>query len=548
MAFVSRTPVKLAVGAAGAESARALREISARERQVIASFTEAANALSASVDSAVIRQLLSNGAAPALGALDFGGFAAALQPMVDAMSAQVIAGGIAGVRDLPTSVQGVMSFNKIDPRAIAWAQSRAGQLIVQVNDEQRLILKDVIARSVENGWTVDQTAADLKSQIGLHNSWATAVSTAKDRELARLLKTGMNPALAEQGARDFAARYRDRLLGVRAQNIARTELMTAANQGRYLSWAQGVESGYISGTAKKQWITGSLGAATGRKQVCDICRGLADEIVPWDKEFSVGVSMPPAHPSCRCTSVLVPVSVGELSDRVKSPADVQTGKLQATGDTQEILNRASKADISQLTTEGFDAFGHNGGYIERQVKIESHEYNGVMQYSTEFYDTDSALNALTKALGIGDPPVIASSAEVDSALAQGGREIHRGFGNEVCLKSFLGDAYESGCGISGSGFYTSTKGAASVRNYVGTTNGPVRMVLKPDAKIINLEDLRALTEQVRLEASDLAKIVSADPSRTAATAGYDAVFVDYKGKDFIVVLNRNALLVDSGTL
>lgn len=308
--------------------------MTARERQIVQAFIAAASALETSVDSALIQQLIRQGSASALDTLDTAGFISALEPMVQAIQAEVAAGGLLGIGELPSTISGAYRFDVLDPRAIAWAEARAGQLITQVTDEQRLLLNRTLARSIENGWTVAQTTQDLRQVIGLHDAWANAVSTSWDREYARLLSTGMSEALARQQANAFAERYRNRLLDARAKNIARTEILTASNQGRWLSWAQGVEGGYISKYAVKEWTTGPLVTRPGKRQVCELCSGVRGETRFWNEEFSIGVTIPPAHPSCRCTAVLVPASIKDVQSRLDQADKIEAerGRVPQAGD------------------------------------------------------------------------------------------------------------------------------------------------------------------------------------------------------------------------
>lgn len=263
--------------------------------------------------------------------LPMGDFAEAFGPVVNALTSEVLGGGALGMADLPDGVKGSYRFDVKDPRAIAWAQTRGGALIRDLSDEARQQARSVIAQAVENGWTTGETATELRRTIGLHDRWANAVSNAWPREYERLLGLGLSEAEAERRATAFTDRYRQRLIRARAENIARTEIITASNQGRWLSWAQGVEGNYISRTATKKWITGPLVVDKGRKQVCAICQGLRDEEVPWDKPFSNGQMMPPAHPSCRCTAVLVPTSIEEVEQRLRDGAAGPSKKATPSG-------------------------------------------------------------------------------------------------------------------------------------------------------------------------------------------------------------------------
>jgi SPP1 gp7 family putative phage head morphogenesis protein len=84
----------------------------------------------------------------------------------------------------------------------------------------------------------------------------------------------------------------------RADLIARTETMQAANDGQLDAWDQAQEAGLLTGDEKKEWIT------TPDDRICPICDDMDGEQVGLDEEFDVdGDSLdgPPAHPNCRCT-------------------------------------------------------------------------------------------------------------------------------------------------------------------------------------------------------------------------------------------------------
>lgn len=90
----------------------------------------------------------------------------------------------------------------------------------------------------------------------------------------------------------------------RADLVARTESMTAANEGQAEAWDQAVEAGLLNGDEKKTWIVADDQA------LCPICEGLADQTVAMDANFESPDSGeqfdgPPAHPRCRCTVGLV---------------------------------------------------------------------------------------------------------------------------------------------------------------------------------------------------------------------------------------------------
>lgn len=248
------------------------------------------------------------------GAADIGRFIADLQPIVDALHQEVQAGGTVEARSLGNlTTVGRYRFDVLDPRAYTWAEVRAGLLISEVSAEQSTLLRAIVAEGVQTGQTVDAVTETIRQNIGLHERWSQAVRNTYSREYDRMRNVGATHAAAERAARDLSSRQSARLLDARARNIARTEIITAANQGRHLSWVQGVEAGFIAPNAVKRWTTGPLlTRSPGRIQVCDECRMMYGQERPWNKPFSNGVMMPPAHPSCRCSAELVPTSIEDI--------------------------------------------------------------------------------------------------------------------------------------------------------------------------------------------------------------------------------------------
>jgi SPP1 gp7 family putative phage head morphogenesis protein len=84
----------------------------------------------------------------------------------------------------------------------------------------------------------------------------------------------------------------------RAETIARTEVMSAANEGQLEAWDQAKEDGLLTGAEQKEWIV------TPDDRLCPVCEPMDGETVPIDEDFDVDGDLldgPPAHPNCRCT-------------------------------------------------------------------------------------------------------------------------------------------------------------------------------------------------------------------------------------------------------
>jgi hypothetical protein len=72
--------------------------------------------------------------------------------------------------------------------------------------------------------------------------------------------------------------------------------MTANSVGRQDAWAQGMEQGYISPNAQKEWIA--------EPDACEICAPRNGTRHPASEPWPDGE--PPAHPNCRCDLLLIP--------------------------------------------------------------------------------------------------------------------------------------------------------------------------------------------------------------------------------------------------
>lgn len=294
-----------------------------RERMIYQSVQEAIRALGRSADAAFVRRLITDGVDRMLNGISLADFVQELRPMVDAITNEVTAAGGRHVSHMSAQIGGGMRFDYLDPRALQWANQRAGAFVSTLLEDQRNSLRQIISQGVADQLTVDQIAVNVRDVIGLHENWAEAVPKARAREFAKLVAQGMSSQVAAQRAEVFAGRYRDRLVRARAKTIARTEIMTAQNQGRWLSWAQMSEQGYIPKNAKKEWIAApGFGPAP---KLCEVCAQLDGKKAPWDQAFpGTDVMMPPLHPNCRCTAVIVPFDMEEVQ-QVISVTDEQYG-------------------------------------------------------------------------------------------------------------------------------------------------------------------------------------------------------------------------------
>jgi hypothetical protein len=211
-------------------------------------------------------------------------------------------------------------------------------------------------------------------------------------------------------------------------------------------------------------------------------------------------------------------------------------------------------------------------------------------FSDERLPYDSWLTLIGTDQGFDKKPTVVSSADLDDAISGGAIEMFRGVipnkstgeSAESVADKFTRGAYEPGLGIYGNGYYTSvSRDVAEVyatrtltpSGSIGKTKrGTVtRMALKPDARVIDYDDLVYLMYRYH-DKQDVPKhirlAVAADPGRFAAMLGYDAVKISNandgapptKGRPVIyvrggvrrsaedqyIILNRDSVLVDGG--
>jgi len=149
-------------------------------------------------------------------------------------------------------------FDPKNPDAAEWASLHAADAITGISETTRDEIRDLVEEAMSGEFDPDELATEIAHALG-----------------------------------DDA----------RAEVIARTESIQAANQGQLEAWNQALEDGLIGKHAKKVWVT------TPDDKLCPICEALDGEEVGLDEEFDVegeGVEAPPAHPNCRCVVALVP--------------------------------------------------------------------------------------------------------------------------------------------------------------------------------------------------------------------------------------------------
>lgn len=139
-----------------------------------------------------------------------------------------------------------ISFDVTNPEVVKWIKKRSGTLIKDISDTTLDKLKITLTEGVDAGESIPKLASRISAVY-------------------------------------------DDAKGYRAVRIARTETITASNQGNLQGYKQ---SGVVE---KKEWYCAI------DERTCDECLALHQEVVGLDEDFSGGVSAPSLHPNCRCT-------------------------------------------------------------------------------------------------------------------------------------------------------------------------------------------------------------------------------------------------------
>lgn len=217
---------------------------------------------------------------------------ATFQPIEEEIRNAYRTGGLTGAEQIgpiPTSVGTlVMRFNMRNPRAEEWLRNLSSRLVTEIFDDQRSMVREVLADNLARGVNPRQSALDLVGRvdpqsrnrvggfIGLTSRQAGWVSTAR-QELEELNPNYLTRALRDKrfdGAFKRAmdddkplttrqvdaaiSRMQARTLRYRGQVIARTESINSLRAGQYESILQAVERGEVeTRDVTKAWDSSS---------------------------------------------------------------------------------------------------------------------------------------------------------------------------------------------------------------------------------------------------------------------------------------------------
>lgn len=198
------------------------------------------------------------------------------------------------IRPIPLNIAKVLAEGKktLWPRFKTSANRYVGQVGKDIQKQ--------LAIGVVKGETIDQLTSRLAKLGGPRG------------QVYLKGMPGSPKAKAEYIAEGLFKRYR-----YYAERLARTEVINAYNTTALdgMEELEREDPGYY-----KRWD-----AAIDRR-TCVICAGLDDLVRPLDKDFSYGLSQPPAHPNCRCAQVIWRKEWKEASHKDDILGKVHEGK------------------------------------------------------------------------------------------------------------------------------------------------------------------------------------------------------------------------------
>jgi SPP1 gp7 family putative phage head morphogenesis protein len=293
-------------------------------------------------------------------------FTQSLDSTIPLIGGQMATAANLAVTQLPKYIDFKMKFDLTDPRAIAYAQVRSGASIRQINEYSRQAVAKVIQDGLRSNLSMEMVQAKIQKVVGLDSRQATALSSFYDKTIEDGTAKGLSLKDAVERAEKLGDQYRDRLWKQRAARIARTEIATAANEGRALAWQEADNAGLIPDGTKKRWMTAL------DERTCPICSELNQQEVDWQGVFSTGNEMPPAHVNCRCTAVILP---GEPSAKPRTETTEYGGyKLREP----ENPTSTSRGSVDRVATELRDKAKAVEPKITRDIIDLAKKHDGTM--------------------------------------------------------------------------------------------------------------------------------------------------------------------------
>lgn len=434
-------------------------------------------------------------------------------------------------------------FDAERPDSAAWAQKEAGNLIREVAQEQVTMVRDYVSRSQMGEFTVTQVARNLRDVVGLTTQQSGWVDNYRSRFIQDRMSKGDSLERAIEAAAKPTERYQARIHKYRTETIARTEILRASNEGRNQAWQQGIEEGYISPAAQKQWVA--------EFDACEICLPLDGISAPISGSFAEGD--PPLHPNCRCDVIMVDVDVTEYEDMSWDEIDAVLDELLEE-------NRPAMPAEKPNSVEGFLNDADN--IVMNGLRRDAANGDGILQ---ELYERTNKNNL----------PTLGKPGDLDASIAKGGIEVFRGIFGENAdkyISEFKTGPHFAGRGVFGHGTYTAVDRRVALDYGGGIDSNVMRIVIKPNTRFMPHSEAEATSQtlwmenynkhnkrvqelndrgasraelQENLEQYERRQLLVGDPSYVAIMNGYDGIVKGSGDEAYFIVFDRSKLIVQN---
>lgn len=185
-----------------------------------------------------------------------------------------------------------LAFNMRDPRFQSAVEQEGARRIVQVTEETRQAVRDIVNYAYRRQMHPYAFAPMVRDAVGLD----TRRSVALLNYTAGQLQAGVRQDVLEKRA----ARYAKTLRTQRAKTIARTETIRGAMIGRLAGFQQAADAGLVPrDRAFLEWNA-------IQDDPAEVCFQLDGRRAPL-AEGSIDGFVPPVHPNCRCSLDMIVV-------------------------------------------------------------------------------------------------------------------------------------------------------------------------------------------------------------------------------------------------
>jgi len=191
-----------------------------------------------------------------------------------------------GVRTIASAAGAILIHEQTSPDELA--RLRVGALIRELSAEGLAAVRLQLSLIAEAGITPEAIAA-----IGR----ATGLTRRQIAQVERARRNALQGGASEAAAARTAGGVRTRLLGARAQLIARTETVRYVGD---LVQARGEAAAAAGANVSRQWVSARDAHVDGGSPIGPCVRNDDGKRYGLTEVFPSGDDRPPAHPACRC--------------------------------------------------------------------------------------------------------------------------------------------------------------------------------------------------------------------------------------------------------